>query len=79
MAVAETRWNVDASELRAKAERCRRLAARTTDRKSADAMRSLADLCEAAFADMVAQPGEDPPRQRPYGSTLFSGSLLTYA
>jgi hypothetical protein len=52
MAIAESRWDVDASELRAQAARCRRLAARTTDRKSADTMRSIADLCDAALAAM---------------------------
>jgi hypothetical protein len=64
MAIAETRWNVDASELKAKAEHCRRLAAQTTDRKSADAIRSLADLCDAAFAAMATQP-DHVPRRRP--------------
>jgi hypothetical protein len=63
MAIAETRWNVDASELKAKAERCRRLAAQTTDRKSADAIRSLADLCDAALANMARRPDEIPSRQ----------------
>jgi len=64
MAITETRWNVNASELKAKAEHCRRLAAQTTDRKSADAIRSLADLCDAAFAAMATQP-DDVPRRRP--------------
>jgi hypothetical protein len=58
-AIAGTRWDVDASELRAQAERCRRLAARTKDRKGADAMRSLADLCDAALAGMSA-PSPEP-------------------
>jgi hypothetical protein len=57
---------VDASELSAQAERCRRLAARTKDRKSADVMRSLADLCDAAFADMARRPDEVPLRQPVY-------------
>jgi hypothetical protein len=35
------------------------LAARTKDRKGADAMRSLADLCDAALAGMSA-PSPEP-------------------
>jgi hypothetical protein len=66
MAVAETRWNVDASEVKAKAERCRWLAAQTTDRKSADAIRSVADLCDAAVANMARRPDEVPSRQPLY-------------
>lgn len=66
MVIAETRWDVNASELKAKAEHCRRLAAQTTDRKSADAIRSLADLCDAAFAAMAARPVEAPQRQPVY-------------
>jgi hypothetical protein len=54
---------MDGSELKAKAEHCRRLAAQTTDRKSADAMRSLADLCDAALANMARRPDEAPSRQ----------------
>ena len=54
---------MDASELRAQAERCRRLAARTKDRKGADAMRSLADLCDAALAGMSA-PAPEPQSMR---------------
>jgi hypothetical protein len=65
-AVAETRWNVDASELEAKAELCRRLAAQTTDRKSADAIRGLADLCDAALVNMARRPDEIPSRQPVY-------------
>ncbi len=66
MAIAETRWNVDASELRAQAERCRRLAGRTEDTKGADAMRSLADLCDAVLANMARRPDEIPSRQPVY-------------
>jgi hypothetical protein len=57
---------VDASELKAKAEHCRRLAAQTTDRKSADAMRGLADLCDAAFAAMASEPRKVLRRQPVY-------------
>jgi len=57
---------VDASELKAKAEHCRRLAAQTADRKSADAIRSLADLCDAAFAALAARPDEVQSRRPVY-------------
>ena len=66
MAIAETRWNMDGSELKAKAEHCRRLAAQTTDRKSADAIRSLADLCDAALANMARRPDEISSQQPGY-------------
>jgi hypothetical protein len=65
-AIAETRWDVNASELKAKAEHCRRLAAETTDKKGADAMRGLADLCDAAFAAMATRTDEVPTRRPVY-------------
>jgi hypothetical protein len=63
MAIAETRWNVDASELKAQAERCQRLAAQTTDRKGAGAISGVPGRCDAALANIAKRPDEVSSRQ----------------